>query len=422
MGWKKRELAPFGQVVWAKRKLYSDRVLCPAVTMSMTTPGYFVQEISTGKLFHTGDIIQVNETPEEIELPRKRPGRPRKSLKLLQGPEDGSTAVDWGELQRRGAQLLAQELSLLEEDGGEIINERCLKMLTTEVEEIVEEAVLEGRRESAAQLAEAEKAHKDPQEFLQARMVGLAEVRKSMSEWKPSMVEEYAALIKESEAVEAIDRGRADQLKKEAEAQGKDFDLVPAKAIFSRKAGVDATPRMLADLAWGLASLDLAEVEVYSVVQWQLARLAQGLDMKKPAKILKDFIKKSLVVVWVSSFQRCLHEARQSKTLFKADFFESQDGLYQVLAKRFNRLAKLVVSSVSSTTTAMPTHEHQIQPGDESPSIVLDLPDRLVVQKPPSWQARVQGSLSWLSACMSPAVADIQVLCKPVWPAPFLHC
>ncbi|CAK8986128.1 Ribosomal large subunit pseudouridine synthase D [Durusdinium trenchii] len=130
---------------------------------------------------------------------------------------------------------------------------------------------------------------------------------------------------------------------------------------------------MLADLAWGhkqgLASLDLAEVEVYSVVQWQLARLAQGLDMKKPAKILKDFIKKSLVVVWVSSFQRCLH-----------------DGLYQVLAKRFNRLAKLVVSSVSSTTTAMPTHEHQIQPGDESPSIVLDLPDRLVVQKPPSWQ------------------------------------
>ncbi|CAK9117296.1 unnamed protein product [Durusdinium trenchii] len=133
--------------------------------------------------------------------------------------------------------------------------------------------------------------------------------------------------------------------------------------------GVDATPRMLADLAWGLASLDLAEVEVYSVVQWQLARLAQGLDMKKPAKILKDFIKKSLVVVWVSSFQRCLH-----------------DGLYQVLAKRFNRLAKLVVSSVSSTTTAMPTHEHQIQPGDESPSIVLDLPDRLVVQKPPSWQ------------------------------------
>lgn len=64
-------IVPFGQTVWAKRKLYSDRqkylsttrtqvrVLCPAFTMSMTTPGYFVQELSTGKLFHTGDIIQV---------------------------------------------------------------------------------------------------------------------------------------------------------------------------------------------------------------------------------------------------------------------------------------------------------------------------------------------------------------------------
>ena len=284
MGWKKRELAPFGQVVWAKRKLYSDRVLCPAVTMSMTTPGYFVQEISTGKLFHTGDIIQVNETPEEIELPRKRPGRPRKSLKLLQGPEDGSTAVDWGELQRRGAQLLAQELSLLEEDGGEIINERCLKMLTTEVEEIVEEAVLEGRRESAAQLAEAEKAHKDPQEFLQARMVGLAEVRKSMSEWKPSMAEEYAALIKESEAVEAIDRGRADQLKKEAEAQGKDFDLVPAKAIFSRKAGTGRhkcrgvacgnAKSSESTFASGASGIEVrALIKLASVSRWSLATI-----------------------------------------------------------------------------------------------------------------------------------------------------
>ena len=66
MGLKRRELTPFGQLVWAKRKLYSDRqkylsttrtqvrVLCPAVTMSLTTPGYFVQEIKTGS--HRGWI------------------------------------------------------------------------------------------------------------------------------------------------------------------------------------------------------------------------------------------------------------------------------------------------------------------------------------------------------------------------------
>ena len=29
MGWKKRDLAPFGQVVWAKRKYYSDQAEVP---------------------------------------------------------------------------------------------------------------------------------------------------------------------------------------------------------------------------------------------------------------------------------------------------------------------------------------------------------------------------------------------------------
>ena len=165
------------------------RVLCPAVTMSMTTPGYFVQELSTGKLFHTGDIIQVGEQLEGIELPereaglihevedreenpqpRKRPGRTRGKVKLLQ-VETESEVVDWGELHRRGAQMLSQELKLLEEDSGKIINERFLKALTTEVEEIGQAAV------------EAKEKAEEASEFLQTRMVGLAEVRRSTEPW-----------------------------------------------------------------------------------------------------------------------------------------------------------------------------------------------------------------------------------------------
>ena len=68
-------------------------------------------------------------------------------------------------------------------------------------------------------------------------MVGLAEVRKHLAEWKPSMVEEYGALVTESEAVEPIDHSRMEALRRHAAEVGKDFDLVPAKAIFSRKAG-----------------------------------------------------------------------------------------------------------------------------------------------------------------------------------------
>ena len=61
----------------------------------------------------------------------------------------GLQAVDWGELHHRGARHLARELALLEEDDGEIVNERFLKMLTAEVEEIAEEAMIQGRQAEA---------------------------------------------------------------------------------------------------------------------------------------------------------------------------------------------------------------------------------------------------------------------------------
>ena len=68
-------------------------------------------------------------------------------------------------------------------------------------------------------------------------MVGLAEVRKNIEEWKLSMLEEYGALVHDSEAVEPISREEVDELKVEAERIGRSFDFVPAKATFSRKAG-----------------------------------------------------------------------------------------------------------------------------------------------------------------------------------------
>ena len=268
MGLKRRELTPFGQQVWAKRKLYSDRqkylsttrtqvrILCPAVTMSLTTPGYFVQELKTGKFFHTGDIVEVAEVPEDLDVPareagylheveereslpqpRKRPGRVRGAAKNLKVPEEEFWAADWGELQQRGAQLLSEELSLVEEDEGEITNERFLKALTLEVEAVTEETYQVGQWEEAQKAVEIEKEIEEHPAFLQTRMVGLAEVRKNMAEWRPSMVEEYGALVTESEAVEPIDRARMEELRKQAAESGKDFDLVPAKAIFSRKAG-----------------------------------------------------------------------------------------------------------------------------------------------------------------------------------------
>ena len=104
------------------------------------------------------------------------------------------------------------------------------------MEAVTEEANQVGQWEEAQRAVEIEKEIEEHPAFLQTRMVGLAEVRKNMAEWRP-MEEEYGALVTESEAVEPIDRVRMEELRKQAAESGKDFDLVPAKAIFSRKAG-----------------------------------------------------------------------------------------------------------------------------------------------------------------------------------------
>lgn len=126
---------------------------------------------------------------------------------------------------------------MIEEDSGEIANERFLKALTVEVEEITEEAVQAGKIEEKKDLINIENEMEEHPVFLQTRMVGLSEVRRNLEEWTPSMKEEYGSLVEESEAVEPISRKQMGELKREADEVGRDFDMVPAKAIFSRKAG-----------------------------------------------------------------------------------------------------------------------------------------------------------------------------------------
>lgn len=152
------------------------------------------------------------------------------------------------ELQNRGARLLSQELSLLEQDEGEVINERFIKALTVEVEDITNEAIRTEQQVNSDLVGAIEKSMEETTEFLQTRMlglaevflqtrmVGLAEVRRNMEGWRPSMME-AGALVVESEAVEPVGREKMEELKKEAVETGRGFDLVPANAIFSSNAG-----------------------------------------------------------------------------------------------------------------------------------------------------------------------------------------
>ena len=140
-----------------------------------------------------GTFVDAQRCSGQFSL-RMNQGRDRAwSIKCLQ-IETEYEDVDWGELQHRGARLLSQELSLLEEDTGEIVNESFLKALTVEVETVTEEAVKAGQCEEAKKVVEIEKEMEEHPAFLQTRMVGLAEVRLNLEEWKPSMKEEYGAL------------------------------------------------------------------------------------------------------------------------------------------------------------------------------------------------------------------------------------
>ena len=118
--------------VGQEEALYSDRqkylsttrtqvrVLCPAVTMSMTTPGYFVQELHRQAVPHRRHhpgwrppegielperevgLIHEVEDREENPQPRKRPGRTRGKMKLLQ-VESKAEVVDWGRSSMNGS-------------------------------------------------------------------------------------------------------------------------------------------------------------------------------------------------------------------------------------------------------------------------------------------------------------------------------
>lgn len=84
-----------------------------------------------------------------------------------------------------------------------------------------------------------------------------------------------------------------------------------------------------------------------------------------PHKLLKDLINKSLVVVWACSFIGVLHAS-----------------LYHVLAEKILSFAEVLASSPPAPEMA----GHAKFDSANSPSIVLDLSDKLVVHKPASWQ------------------------------------
>ncbi|CAJ1454472.1 unnamed protein product, partial [Effrenium voratum] len=140
-----------------------------------------------------------------------------------------------------------------------------------------------------------------------------------------------------------------------------------AEAAARLRGGTEVTPRILADLSWGFCSLDFHEASLYLELLEAAGRLVGSLSLAQPRLALMDFARKMLVVLWASSL--CVPVPA---------------GMLRLLRLQLGRVGKELGQTQDGEVSRA-----RAGPGNgDAPRIVLDLPDRLVLQKPQGWQAR----------------------------------
>ena len=265
LGLPMKALLPFGATGFAKQRIWEEKyqdwkltrkqvkIYGPDVSMSASMTGYFVQD-DTGKFFHTADVIQPEDQPEDLSLPEVHLGEMREPGKRMRiygkSTVMGRLQVPAEEAEQRrlrGLHLLMEELDLQDsmmvdyaeprEDEERAGTDRFVRALLADVENLAE-GLEETEKECQAQETERLQTAVEGQGvFLQTRMYSLSEVRAELEEWKESMWSEFTSLTEETGAVRVITESHAEQLRREAEKKGILYERIPGKAIFSRKAG-----------------------------------------------------------------------------------------------------------------------------------------------------------------------------------------
>eukprot|EP00435_Cladocopium_sp_Y103_P035264 s2015_g9.t1 len=264
----------FGQTGFATQKSWCEKysdwrmsrrkvtIMGPDVAMSASMPGYYVRG-EDGKFFHSADVAVAEGPPRDLQIEdvemgalhepgvRRRITGKTTMLSALKAPmesEESQVPVEEIEQRRiRGLQLLMEELDLQDvamEDFKEKLNEdddvgsdRFVRSLLAGVEGIAGELEELEKNRQHQDAEELEKAVESQEVFLQTRMFSLSEVRAHLQDWIPSMKSELESLMNETSAIREITKNEAEGLRREAESKGILFERIPAKAIFSRKAG-----------------------------------------------------------------------------------------------------------------------------------------------------------------------------------------
>ena len=265
LGLPMKPLLTFGSTGYAKQRIWEEKyqdwrltrkkvkIFGPDVSMSASMTGYFVQD-DGGKFFHTSDVVQAEGPPEALQLEDANLGELREPGKRMRihGKTTmmSSLQVPFEEAEKRrlrGLRLLMEELDLQdtmmadytepskEEDQNG--TDRFIRALLMDVEGLAEGLNENGRAQERADQEKLEKDAESQEVFLQTRMYSLAEVRADLEPWIPSMKSELESLMNETGAIREISKHEAEKLRKDAEKRGILFEKIPAKAVFSRKAG-----------------------------------------------------------------------------------------------------------------------------------------------------------------------------------------
>ena len=253
-------LLPFGSEGYAKVKYWTDRdrrwkrvrvkvkILGPDASMS--SGGYYVKS-GDGKYFRTSDVRICQDFGE---------GEPRGDLPELGDAEEArDLVVDHGVPLRRvvgkttpdalrSVKVLEDEIRHAEkslQSGVELMMEEAgfkenfrpgeeTYDLTDDL--IVKNEYLGHRlRSLCAEKTEVEESQcLEAAQWLQTVTVSLADVRKDLDAWRPAISAEYSSLM-QTGSVRPISEEEVEKLAAQCQAQGRLFEVVPGKAVATRK-------------------------------------------------------------------------------------------------------------------------------------------------------------------------------------------
>ncbi|CAE8656583.1 unnamed protein product [Polarella glacialis] len=154
------------------------------------------------------------------------------------------------------------------------------------------------------------------------------------------------------------------------------------------------TLRDLLKLAWGFAASGV-DVGLLMAIQTEVITRLEQVDLHHFSELFRNaFLQETLGLLWASNFAGCC----SNKLLASARLVIRQAGAIMDIAHGPSSLPAY------ESFGELPCTEADLWQPDGKPQIILDLPDRLVIFKPPGWEVHSQHTDLQLSSFLQAAL------------------